>query len=66
MKNPRTLWLWAGSLAAVAAIASAASIAAVTVVPVARTAGVAQVDSLLPDPSVRTDSPHRSASTRRS
>lgn len=56
VKNPRTLWLWAGSLAAVAAIASAASIAAVTVVPVARTAGVAQVDSLLPDPSVRTDS----------
>lgn len=54
--RPRTLWLWAGSLAAVAAVASAASVAAATFVPVARTAGVAQVETLLPDPSVQTDS----------
>lgn len=56
VRRGRTLWLWAGSLAAVAALASAASIAAVTVVPVVRSAGVAQVDSLVPDPSVGTDS----------
>lgn len=56
IRRPRTLWLWAGSLAAVAALASAASLAAATFLPVARTAGVAQVDTLLPDPSVQTDS----------
>lgn len=51
VRRARTLWLWAGSLAAVAAVASAASIAATTFVPVARTAGVAQVDTLQVDPS---------------
>ncbi len=56
VRRPRTLWLWAGSLAAVDAVASAASVAAATFVPVARTAGVAQVETLLPDPSVQTDS----------
>lgn len=50
----RTLWLWAGSLAAVAAVSSAAAIAATTFVPVPRTAGVAQVDTLRPDPTVDT------------
>jgi hypothetical protein len=52
--RPRTLWLWAGSLAAVAAVSSAASIAATTFVPVPRTAGVAQVDTLRIDPAVDT------------
>lgn len=51
VRRARTLWLWAGSLAAAAAVASAASIAATTFVPVARTAGVAQVDTLQVDPS---------------
>ena len=55
LRRARTLWLWAGSLAVVAAVASAASIAATTFVPVARTAGVAQVDALRPDPTVATD-----------
>ena len=59
VRRARTLWLWAGSLAAVAAVASAASIAATTFVPVARTAGVAQVDTLRADPSAD-DSPVRS------
>lgn len=59
VRRARTLWLWAGSLAAVAAVASAASIAATTFVPVARTAGVAQVDTLRVDPSAD-DSPVRS------
>lgn len=56
IRRPRTLWLWAGSLAVVAALTSAASLAAATFLPVARTAGVAQVDTLVPDPSVQTDS----------
>lgn len=56
IRRPRTFWLWAGSLAAVAALTSAASLAAATFLPVARTAGVAQVDTLVPDPSVQTDS----------
>lgn len=54
VRRARTVWLWAGSLAAVAAVSSAASIAATTFVPVARTAGVAQVDTLRPDPAVDT------------
>lgn len=54
VRRARTLWLWAGSLAAVAAIASAASIAATTFVPVARTAGVAQVATLQADPAADT------------
>ncbi len=54
VRRTRTLWLWAGSLAAVAALSSAASIAATTFAPVPRTAGVAQVDTLRPDPAVDT------------
>lgn len=55
VRRLRTLWLWAASLAAVAAVASAASIAATTFAPVARTAGIAQVGTLQPDPAADTE-----------
>lgn len=49
VRSRRTLWLWAASIAAVAAVTSAATAAGMTFVPVARTAGVAQVDTLVED-----------------
>lgn len=51
VRSRRTLWLWAASIAAVAAVTSAATAAGTTFAPVARTAGVAQVDTLVEDPA---------------
>ncbi len=50
VRSTRSLWLWAGTVAAVAAVASAATAVGTTLAPVARSAGVAQVDTLQIDP----------------
>ncbi|MFZ8758500.1 hypothetical protein ACO03V_13870 [Microbacterium sp. HMH0099] len=51
VRSQRTLWLWAGTIAAVAAVTSAATAVGTTFAPVSRSAGVAQVDTLQVDPS---------------
>ncbi|MBM3715375.1 MAG: hypothetical protein FJW64_06490 [Actinobacteria bacterium] len=51
MRSQRSLWMWAGTIAAVAAVTSAATAVGTTFAPVSRSAGVAQVDTLQVDPS---------------
>lgn len=51
VRSRRALWLWAVSIAVVAAVTSAATATGTTFAPVARTAGVAQVDTLVEDPA---------------